>query len=125
MNRFSAKLFEFSLKNANLFFDEKQSSIDSKMQTGFSKFLGCLDLYLDLLNGPKIDDSQVKIFGSVTLENGTIIRATNSYHNKSWFSDIAISMNSEESDDYISDQGICYGQVIYFILITVIFINFN
>jgi hypothetical protein len=87
------------------------------MQIGFNKFLECLDLYLDLLNDPKIDDSQVKIFGSVTLENGTIIRATNSYHNKSWFSDVAILMNSEELNDYISDQGICYGQVIYFILI--------
>jgi hypothetical protein len=122
MYRFSTKLFEFSLKNANLFFNEKKSSVDSKMQTGFSKFLECLDLYLDLLNNPKIDDSQVKIFGSVTIENGNIIRATNSYHNKSWFSNVAISMNSEELEDYISDQGICYGQVIYFILIIYYFI---
>ena len=30
-----------------------------------------------------------------------------------WFSEVAISMSSEESDDYISDQGVCYGQVIY------------
>ncbi|CAB4446635.1 unnamed protein product [Rhizophagus irregularis] len=112
MYRFSTKLFEFSLKNANLFFNEKKSSVDSKMQTGFSKFLECLDLYLDLLNNPKIDDSQVKIFGSVTIENGNIIRATNSYHNKSWFSNVAISMNSEELEDYISDQGICYGQTL-------------
>jgi hypothetical protein len=113
MYKFSTKLFEFSLKNANLFFNEKKSEVDSKMQIGFSKFLECLDFYLDLLNDPKIDKSQVKIFGSVTLENGSIIRATNHYHNKSWFSDVAVSMNSEESDDYISDQGICYGQVIY------------
>jgi hypothetical protein len=97
-----------------LFFDEKRSSVNSKMQIGFSKFLECLDLYLDLLNDPKIDESQVKIFGTVTLDNGTIIRATNSYHNKPWFSDVAILMNSEESNDYISDQGICYGQVVLF-----------
>ncbi|EXX59436.1 uncharacterized protein OCT59_000883 [Rhizophagus irregularis] len=103
MYRFSTKLFEFSLKNANLFFNEKKGSVDSKMQIGFSKFLECLDLYLDLLNDPKIDNSQVKIFGSVTIENGTIVRATNSYHNKSWFSNVAISMNSEELEDYISD----------------------
>ena len=87
------------------------------MQIGFSKFLECLDFYLDLLNDPKIDECKVKIFGSVTLENGTIIRATNHYHKKPWFSDVAILMNSEELNDYMSDQGICYGQVIYFILI--------
>uniref|UniRef100_U9SIK3 Uncharacterized protein n=1 Tax=Rhizophagus irregularis (strain DAOM 181602 / DAOM 197198 / MUCL 43194) TaxID=747089 RepID=U9SIK3_RHIID len=103
MYRFSTKLFEFSLQDANTFFNEKKDTVDNKMQIGFSKFLECLDLYLDLLNDPKIDNSQVKIFGSVTIENGTIVRATNSYHNKSWFSNVAISMNSEELEDYISD----------------------
>ncbi|GES75412.1 hypothetical protein GLOIN_2v1783703 [Rhizophagus clarus] len=34
------------------------------------------------------------------------------YHNKVWFSDIAISMDSEESNDYISDKGLCYGQAL-------------
>jgi succinate dehydrogenase/fumarate reductase flavoprotein subunit len=28
-------------------------------------------------------------------------------------SDIAITMDSDESSDYISDQGLCYGQVIH------------
>jgi hypothetical protein len=84
------------------------------MQTGFNKFLHCLDSYLDLLNDSAIvlaDETQINIYGSVTLENGAIMRATNSYHDKAWFSNIAISMDSEESNDYISDQGLCYGQV--------------
>ncbi len=76
------------------------------MQRGFSKFLDCLDLYLELLN---VNDHSIS--GSVTLENGAIIRATSSYHNRPWFSDVAILMNSEESNEYISDQGVCYGQV--------------
>jgi hypothetical protein len=41
------------------------------------------------------------------------MRATSSYHDKAWFSNIAILMDSEESNDYISDQGLCYGQVIH------------
>jgi len=86
-------------------------TIDDKMKTGFDKFLDCLDLYLELLEYPSIDESQVNIYESVILENGAIMRATNNYHNRSWFSDVAVSMNSEESDDYISDQGICYGLV--------------
>lgn len=81
------------------------------MQIGFNEFLECLHLYLDLLGNPTINESQIKIYGSVTSSNGTIIRATNSYHGRAWFSNVAVSMNSEESDDYLSDQGICYGQV--------------
>jgi outer membrane protein assembly factor BamA len=57
--------------------------------------------------------ARVKIYGSVTLSNGAIVRATSNFHNKEWFSEVAISMSSEESNDYISDQGVCYEQVIY------------
>ena len=74
------------------------------MQTGFSKFLDCLDSYLDLLDNSTITlvcETQINIYGSVTLENGAIIRASNNYHNKAWFSDIAITMYSDESSDYM------------------------
>ncbi|GES84153.1 hypothetical protein GLOIN_2v1783703 [Rhizophagus clarus] len=83
--KFSARLFEFSLQDANTFFNEKKDSVDNKMQTGFARFISCLDSYLDLLDG------------------FTIII---------WFSNIAISMDSEESNDYISDKGLCYGQAL-------------
>lgn len=84
------------------------------MKIGFSKFLTCLDSYLDLFDFT-IDitgETKINVYGSVTLENGSVMRATNSFHNKPWFSDIAISMDSEESNNYLSDQGLCYGQVI-------------
>jgi len=113
--KFSTKLFEFSLRNSNTFFDniKVNTDINVKMQRGFSKFLDCLDLYLELLNvnDHSISESRIIIYGSVTLENGAIMRATSSYHNRPWFSDVAILMNSEESNEYISDQGVCYGQV--------------
>ena len=51
----------------------------------------------------------MKIYGSVTLENGAIICATNNYYNKPWFSNISVQMNSDELFDYVSDCGICYG----------------
>lgn len=84
------------------------------MQIGFSKFLTCLDSYLDLFDSTIdiIGETKINIYGSVTLENGSVMRATNSFHKRPWFSDIAISMDSEESNDYLSDQGLCYGQVI-------------
>jgi len=117
IHKFSAKLFEFSLHDANAFFNENRNSVDNKMRIGFKEFLTCLNSYLDLFDFA-IDltgETRVHIYGSVTLEDGSIMRATNSFHSSPWFSDIAISMDSEESDDYLSDQGLCYGQVIQFV----------
>ncbi len=83
------------------------------MKTEFDNFSYCLELYLELLKYPSIDGSQVNIYESVTLENGSIVRTTNNYHNKAWFSNVSISMNPEELDDYTSDQGVCYGLVTF------------
>jgi hypothetical protein len=55
------------------------------MQIGFDKFLHCLDSYLDLLDDYTItldSETKIKIYGSITLENGAIMRASNNYHNK-------------------------------------------
>jgi len=87
-------------------------SINNKMKIAFKKFPEYLNLYMELLDNPiTINDARIKIYASVTLENGAIVRATSNFYNKEWFSEVAISMSSEESDDYISDQGICYGKV--------------
>jgi hypothetical protein len=104
------------MKNARTFFNERKedSTIDDKMQTGFNNFVDCLDSYLDLFENSTInEESQIKIYGSVTLENGAIVRATNNFYGRAWFSNIAISMSFEESNDYTLDQGVCYGQVTY------------
>ncbi len=54
------------------------------------------------------------IYGSVTLENGTIMHVTSSFHNRSWFSNISVRINSKELFEYLSDEGhICYGQVLF------------
>ncbi|GET59622.1 hypothetical protein GLOIN_2v1783703 [Rhizophagus irregularis DAOM 181602=DAOM 197198] len=52
--KFSARLFDFSLQDANTFFNEKKDSVDNKMQTGFARFISCLDSYLDLLDGSQL-----------------------------------------------------------------------
>lgn len=112
---FSAKLFDFYLADALTFFEEKDldPEIDNKMKTGFTKFLDSLNVYLDQLpNISSVDGSKVDIYGSVTLENGDIIRAINKYYNKPWFSDVSVRMDPDESFEYTSDLGVCFGQVI-------------
>ena len=80
------------------------------MRSGFDNFLECLNLYMD--HKKIADESKVTIYRSVTIENGAIIRATNNYYGKPWFSNVSVRMDSDELFDYTSDQGICYGQVI-------------
>ncbi|RHZ67216.1 hypothetical protein Glove_302g1 [Diversispora epigaea] len=38
--------------------------------------------------------------------------AKNKFHDKPWFSNVAISMDSNESFDYQSDEGLCYGKIL-------------
>ena len=96
------------------------SNLDDKMRNGFDNFENCLNVYLDqLFNVSSVNNSIVTIYGSVTLENGAIMRATNSYHKRPWFSNVSVRMDFEELLDYSSDQGICYGQVI------ILFFNVN
>ena len=113
--KFSATFLNFKLRDANTVFGEKDldPEIDDKMKTGFTNFLECLNLYLDLQSGmASINESVVRLYKSVTLENGVIIRATNKYYDKPCFSNISVRMNSDELFDYASNEGICYGQVI-------------
>ncbi len=84
------------------------------MKTEFANFLDCLNLYLQQYNIISTDEDKVMIYRSVTLENGTIIRATSSFHNRSWFSNISVRINSEELFEYLSNEGyIYYGQVLF------------
>jgi len=79
-------------------------------------------LYLQQSDITSTDKDKVTIYGSVTLENGAIMRATSSFHKRSWFSNVSVRMNSEKLFEYVSDEDhICYGQVLFIN----IFIYFN
>ena len=60
-----------------------------------------------------LDHYIIKIYSSVILKNRSIIWATDNFYEKAWYSNVAVAMNSEELFEYLSDQGICYGQVFF------------
>src|SRR3982751_4601324 len=93
--------------------------INAKMKRGFENLERILKVYFELLN-VSIESYLLTIFGSVIIENGAIMRAANKYHNRSWFSDVAITMNSEELFDYKSDEGLCYGQVLLIMKVSIV-----
>ncbi|RIA93981.1 hypothetical protein C1645_818632 [Glomus cerebriforme] len=98
-----------------------QSNVNAKIVARFTNFSDCLNLYLSQLKNHKIitGENHVSIYGSVTLENGAIMHATNSYYNKPWFSNVSVHMNSEELFEYTSNQGICYDQVLLIVKIDI------
>ena len=59
--------------------------------------------------------NRYKCYITVICPSLAIICATSSYYGKAWFSNISILMNSEESNDYQSDQGVSYGQVLNYL----------
>jgi hypothetical protein len=119
---FSKKLFETKLTEADTYFREKanDSNINDNMIKGFERFLECFDSFLeDILKVDDIEECNIIVYGKVTLENGSIIRAINKYHNKPWFSNVAISMDSDESSNYQSDEGLCYGKILLMVKIEI------
>jgi hypothetical protein len=82
--------------------------LKKEMKLGFEKFLNCLDEYLKFY---KKKASEFHIYSGVTLKYGAKMRATNEFHKKPVFSNIAIEMNSDEIFEYTSDNGVCFAQV--------------
>ncbi|RHZ47082.1 hypothetical protein Glove_593g35 [Diversispora epigaea] len=111
---YTSKLFEFKLLEASIFFEQQKKNPDltENMIKGFAKFLECLDLFFDMLDIISAEDCRIKIFGSVTLKNINILRATNKFQNRPWFSNIAIAMDDAELFEYQSDNGTCYAQTL-------------
>ncbi|RHZ49860.1 hypothetical protein Glove_510g35 [Diversispora epigaea] len=112
---FSSKLFETKLTEANIYFCEKMNdpNINDNIIKGFNQFLECFNDFLDnILKVKNIKECDIIIYDTATLENESIIRAKNKFHDKPWFSNVAISMNSNESSDYQSDEGLCYGKIL-------------
>jgi hypothetical protein len=112
---YAKKLFDFDISDITSLCDQQKNNpdFDEKMKKGFEKFRECLDEYLELLDDiSSVKDSRIKIFSSITLKNGAILRATNEFHKRPWFSNIAIAMDNEELFEYQSDSGICYAQAL-------------
>jgi hypothetical protein len=107
---YTAKLFDFDFSEAIINEHRDNSNLNENMTKGFANFIDLLDSYLKLLNTTS-EGCRIKIYSSVTLKNGAILRAVNKFHDRSWFSNIAINMDIEELSNYQTDNGICYAQV--------------
>ncbi|RHZ87318.1 hypothetical protein Glove_37g146 [Diversispora epigaea] len=119
---YSSKLFEFDISEAFEFIDKykNETNLDEKMIKGLDHFIQSLDSYFDLLKISTAQGCHIKIYRSVTLENRAILRTTNMFHKRPWFSNISVTINDEELFEYQSNNGICYAQTL---LITEVFLK--
>ncbi|RHZ72566.1 hypothetical protein Glove_242g179 [Diversispora epigaea] len=108
---YTAKLFDFDLSKYIIEQNKKDLNLNKKIIKGFEKFINCLKVYLNILNIISAEGCRIKIYSSVTLKNGAILRTKNNFHYRLWFSNIAVNMNEEELSEYLSDKGICYTQM--------------
>jgi hypothetical protein len=115
--KYSKKLYEFCIQNAEIYIQTRMNDpdLEKEMKLGFEKFLECLDVYLEIyyqnLSEHEEIDMKFRIYGSVTLKLGSIIRATNKFHKNPIFSNIAVEMDADEIFEYTSDNGVCFAQV--------------
>ncbi|RHZ84725.1 hypothetical protein Glove_78g31 [Diversispora epigaea] len=126
--KYSKKLYEFCIQNAEIYIQTRMNDpdLEKEMKLGFEKFLECLDAYLDFYDRKLSEHEEINmifhIYGGVTLKFGSIMRATNKFHKKPIFSNIAVEMNADEIFEYTSDNGVCFAQVL---LITEIIMNYE
>ncbi|RHZ68693.1 hypothetical protein Glove_294g43 [Diversispora epigaea] len=119
--KYSKKLYEFCIQNAEIYIQTRMNDpdLEKEMKLGFEKFLECLDVYLEIyyqnLSEHEKIDMIFHIYGGVTLKFGSIMRATNKFHKKPIFSNIAVEMNADEIFEYTSDNGVCFAQVLLII----------
>ena len=111
--KFTNLIWTVGFNNAQQFIDLKLKNYrpNSKIHFGLEYLLYYLTKYFSLTNQKNIDNYIIKLYSSVTLKNGSIIQATEDFYGKAWYSNVKVAMNSEELLEYLSDDGICYGQV--------------
>jgi acetylornithine/succinyldiaminopimelate/putrescine aminotransferase len=78
---------------------------------GLSQIISTLDTFLDTSSqDSESEEFYIKVYDTVHLNNGQILRTTGEFHGKEWFSNIAVTP-AEDQEQYNSDEGAWYGKV--------------
>ncbi|KAF0502914.1 hypothetical protein F8M41_019766 [Gigaspora margarita] len=95
--KFTNLIWTFDLNNAQKFIDQRLKNYrpNSKIYSGLEHLLKYLTIYFSSTNQINIDNYIINIYSSVTLEN----------------SNVAVAMNPKELLEYLTNEGICYGQI--------------
>ncbi|UZO11208.1 uncharacterized protein OCT59_002780 [Rhizophagus irregularis] len=73
---------------------------------GLAQIITALDTFLDTSSQDSENDFFIKIYDSVHLESGEILRSTGEFQGKEWFSNVAVT----HAEDQGQDEGAWYGK---------------
>ena len=96
--------------------EAKKLDWNSERMLGLKKLPEVINIYFKTFENMstskfKEETINITLFESVKLKSGQIVRASNSFYNEPFFSDVSIQMVEEERLKYETDDGICYGKV--------------
>lgn len=78
---------------------------------GLEQIISALDIFLDTSSqDSESDEFCIKVYDAVHLESGEILRTTEDFQGKEWFSKVAVT-HAEDQGQYSSDEGAWYGKV--------------
>lgn len=112
-------LGSFLLENFDDFFDDYKSknTLSHEALTAIDHFLQALndffDLHEDLTEEMVAKNTEIQWYSYANISNGDYIRAKSMYYNEPSFSDVSINMSDDETNEYNTDAGACFGKVCY------------
>ncbi len=105
----------FFLSDFDEFFKNYRSTnkLADEVLTALEQFLPALNEYFDLCEGlADVMNCKISWYSYTNAPPcGDYIRAKSMYYNESLFSDVSINMSEEETEDYNTDKGACFGKV--------------
>ena len=114
-SKMSDLLGSFLLKDFNNFFNnyKQNNELAQEALTALDNFLLALneffDLCEDLINAK---NSKISWYSyTIVVPSGDYIRAKSVYYNGPSFSDVSINLSEEETEDYNTHEGACFGKV--------------
>ena len=105
----------FFLKDFDTFFINYKSNniLANEALTALTHFLPALNEFFDLCEDlTSVENTKIRWYSYTHItSSGDYIRAKSKYYNKLSFSDVSINMSEEESEDYNTYDGACFGKV--------------
>lgn len=90
----------------------------SEALDGFNHFLTALSRFFNLLeeftnNNMDNDTITIKWYSSAIISSSDTIRANSNWYQQAVFDNISINMHSDEIENYITSDGMCFGKVLF------------
>jgi hypothetical protein len=116
----------FFLQDFDSFFDNYKSKniLANEALLALEHFIPTLNEFFDLYDGlteEMAKDTKINWYSYTNISSsGDYIRAKSKYYDRPSFSDVSINMSEEESEEYNTHEGACFGKVFYLTNFTLI-----